>query len=732
MDNLYDKFDDKIQQVDVSGQFTPYNYFSDANGKSINKYDADTGNYYPRIEINYDLSGLDNTQSQELKYYFYNQTGLNDTIPVKNGYDFYDFENVIYDTSMNDIVDGSGNLTETATLLQNQLMLYDVSYNYLRYLLDIQNKFGLDMSFNTVSTTVDYYNSFFTVTDAYVTIDIINPTKQLLVDNYYLCGDMLYNNYDTGLLSISLWSIKDIFNKFLSDPNPFDINKQPNLFDSYKYFTLTERNNFYSKYISLTENLTNILYKDPNSTNLYNNFSNKINLYDYFINYLIFNSDGSFLLKYDYETIDLYNTYVQNYLLTNKTKYYNIISKILYYNGSLPTNTEIIYRNQRYSPYFPIRNLIPNSLVYEESELDIVINNMISGIAPSYSWVKQLGYYLFEYFYLEINNEVFESHNPNLFSLMQKLFLTENHKRGRDYLIGNRIELFTYNKTDKSNISIYLPVEFWFTKNTHFNSLPLTNILYSDINITFKLKKIIELLILAPYSFIEKEPRVKCSFVVDYVYLEQEERLRIAASKLEFLVEKYNYGGIHSYKYNNIINKTINTKLYFRDPTKFILWRAKIKNTDILNWNKNGYEVIDYKVSTYKDIVTNEDLVTNYPYIRKVHLITKTRFNFNGNLRQEGDYNYFNSVVPYECGLGTLDDGEGIYSFSLFPRLYQPSGTANLSVIEDLSVDHILTDEIISMMETYNLELEIEYWSMTYQVMRVMSGFIAPAFITHK
>jgi hypothetical protein len=35
-------------------------------------------------------------------------------------------------------------------------------------------------------------------------------------------------------------------------------------------------------------------------------------------------------------------------------------------------------------------------------------------------------------------------------------------------------------------------------------------------------------------------------------------------------------------------------------------------------------------------------------------------------------------------------------------------------------------------METYNLELEIEYWSMTYQVMRVMSGFIASAFITHK
>ncbi len=732
MDNLYDKFDEKIQAVDASGQFIPYHYFSDVSGKSIKKYNADTNDYYPRIQIIYDLSGLDNTQKQQLNYYYYNQTGLNDTIPVRNGYDFFDFQNVIYDSSMNKLVDGSGNLTETSTLLQNELILYDASYNYLRYLLDIQNKFSLDMSFNTVSTTVDYYNSFFTVTDAYVTTDIIEPTKQLLVNNYYLCGDMLYNSYDTGLSSIDLWSLKDIFNNFKKTSNPFNITNQPNLYKSYTYFTLSERNNLYSKYLSLTANLTNILYKDPNFLNLYNSFERKINLYEYFINYLIFNSDGNFLLKYNYTTIDLYNTYVQNYLLNNKTNYYNIISKIIYYNGTLPTNTEITYKNQRTAPYFPIRNIIPNSLVYEESQLDVVINGMISGIAPSYSWVKQLGYYLFEYFNLEINNEVFESHNPNLFSLMQKLFLTENHKRGRDYLIGNRIELYTYNNKDKSNISIYLPVEFWFTKNTHFNSLPLTNILYSDINITFKLKNILELLILAPYSYVEKEPKVKCSFIVDYVYLEQEERLRIAASKLEFLVEKYNYGGIHSYKYNKIINKTINTKLYFSDPTKFILWRVKIKNTDILNWNKNGYEILNYNVANYRNETTNTDFVTYFPFVKKIPLIVKTRFNFNGNLRQEGDYNYFNSVVPYECGLGALDDGEGLYSFSLFPRLYQPSGTANLSVIEDLSVDHVLTDEIISMMETYNLELEIEYWSMTYQVMRVMSGFIAPAFITQK
>jgi len=129
---------------------------------------------------------------------------------------------------------------------------------------------------------------------------------------------------------------------------------------------------------------------------------------------------------------------------------------------------------------------------------------------------------------------------------------------------------------------------------------------------------------------------------------------------------------------------------------------------------------------------TQTELVSYYPYTKQIPLIINTKINFNGNTRQEGDYNYFNAVIPYICGLGSLRDGECMYSFSLFPKLLQPSGTANLSVIEDLSFDHVLSDDIISRMETDNLELEIEYWSMSYQVMRVMSGFIAPAFITDK
>ena len=732
MTNLYDNFDTDIRNIDISGEFLPYEYFTYNLADDINIKKFSDTDMYPRIEMDYELSNLDPSQTSTLKYYIYNQTGINSTIPVLNGYDFNDFQNVIVDASMNELVDGSGQLVETSNGLKTLLEAYDLSYNDLRYLLDIQNKYSNDLSFNTVSTTVDYYNSFFTVTDPDVTTNIIEPTKTLLVDNYKLCGDLFYNNYDTGIESFNYWSYKDILNNFKKSTNPFDELLQPNLYESYSYFTLSERQGLYNFYIAVTNNITNILYNDPYKTTLYNDYYDSGDLYQYFINYLISNSDGKYLLRYTDATIDKYNAEILNNINTNKTYYYNIITKIIYYNGVLPTNEEIEYINQRFSPYFPIRNLIPNAKIYESSELDIVLSSMIIGIAPSYSWVKELAYYMFEYLQLEINNDIFESQNSQLMSLNKKLFLNETHKRGIDYLIGNRTELYTYDNKNKSGITLYLPLNFWFTKNNTYNSLPMTNILYSDVSIAFKLKKLLDLLILAPNSFIDKEPKVKCSFVIDYVYLEQEERLRIAASKLEFLVEKYNYGGIYSYKSKDIINKTINTKLYFTDPTKFILWRVKVKNTDILNWNKNGYEITYTKVVNYVEPFTQTQMVSYYPYTRQIPLIINTKINFNGNTRQEGDYNYFNAVIPYICGLGSLRDGECMYSFSLFPKLLQPSGTANLSGIEDLSFDHVLSDDIISRMETDNLELEIEYWSMSYQVMRVMSGFIAPAFITDK
>ena len=92
----------------------------------------------------------------------------------------------------------------------------------------------------------------------------------------------------------------------------------------------------------------------------------------------------------------------------------------------------------------------------------------------------------------------------------------------------------------------------------------------------------------------------------EYIYLEEDERKKIASSRMEFLIERFRYGNIYQYNYSDIKNNKILTKVKLADPTKYILWRIKInqmntnvtyspiynyndmlyENTKKLNWNK--------------------------------------------------------------------------------------------------------------------------------------------------
>ena len=173
-------------------------------------------------------------------------------------------------------------------------------------------------------------------------------------------------------------------------------------------------------------------------------------------------------------------------------------------------------------------------------------------------------------------------------------------------------------------------------------------------------------------------------------------------------------------------------KTYSKISNKFIddffsLYDLTNKNVFIINL-ENIAKWLDSKKGDLKETLENSyKLNIDYKSIVK-----KIAFYFNGNKRQEGTYKYFNTVIPYECNLGALNAGEFLYSFSLNPKLLQPSGAANLSIIEDLEIEQEIYPDYLEIMKNENLEIEVEYFSYSYQILRIMSGFAAPAFINTK
>jgi hypothetical protein len=90
---------------------------------------------------------------------------------------------------------------------------------------------------------------------------------------------------------------------------------------------------------------------------------------------------------------------------------------------------------------------------------------------------------------------------------------------------------------------------------------------------------------------------------------------------------------------------------------------------------------------------------------------------------------HYNHLIPYEKKMGSLNDGEYIYSFSLFPLLLQPSGTANYSEISNSYFIIKFKNEINELLKSNpNLIIKIELWGLVYNIIRCISGMCGLVF----
>lgn len=94
---------------------------------------------------------------------------------------------------------------------------------------------------------------------------------------------------------------------------------------------------------------------------------------------------------------------------------------------------------------------------------------------------------------------------------------------------------------------------------------------------------------------------------------------------------------------------------------------------------------------------------------------------------------YFNNVQPYQHHSNTPKDGINVYSFSLYPEQHQPSGTANLSRIDDTQLilwfgDPSFIPGLIPFDKPYIGQLYV--YATNYNILRIMSGMGGLAYST--
>ena len=182
--------------------------------------------------------------------------------------------------------------------------------------------------------------------------------------------------------------------------------------------------------------------------------------------------------------------------------------------------------------------------------------------------------------------------------------------------------------------------------------------------------------------------------IVDYIYLDNEERDKFFNGKHEYLIEQLYYSGE---KTVDSLNQNI--KLDFVHPCKELFWVSQLA----LVQNKKINDHFNYTDSLVKECGDN--------------LIRKAAILFNGYDKVSiRDIEYFSRDQIYTYYKNSAASGINCFSFAFDPLKFQPNGAANFTKIENVILKLIFKPIINS-----NLT-KLRVYSKVYNILRISCG----------
>jgi len=193
--------------------------------------------------------------------------------------------------------------------------------------------------------------------------------------------------------------------------------------------------------------------------------------------------------------------------------------------------------------------------------------------------------------------------------------------------------------------------------------------------------------------------------LVNFVYLDEEERYKFAQTKHDYLIERLYYTPS-----SQIDSSNKKIKLNIDQPCKLIVWVPKLQYMSAIN------DWYNYTDNHQRDPITGNPVGNPLILQEKIMLNSVDRIN-------KYNHQYYEYIQSYSYSENSLPYGIGMYSFALYPLNIQPSGTTNMSQIELIE----LTMRMNNIVNQNNIA-SIKVYSLCYNILRVNNGLCATVF----
>jgi hypothetical protein len=357
-----------------------------------------------------------------------------------------------------------------------------------------------------------------------------------------------------------------------------------------------------------------------------------------------------------------------------------------------------------------------------------------------FKFINNLGEAIIDNYYITIGGNIIDKQYGEWLHVWNELSLSSNKLYGYSRLIGNVTDIYApddYSLKYKENEiqiferKIYVPLLFWFNKMPGL-ALPLISLQYHHIEIHIELRPLIDIFTIGLSkkgqmpSTTNKPTVVDCnkyfnitnnSIYIDpyletnYIFLDTTERTYFAKRSQEYLIEQ-----VKRITYNGLNTNTM-IDLDIHNPVKEFIWTIGRNDRNLEN---KWFDFTDWE--TVKTSISRKPMWTDTKKYTESEvngeIMKNTKFLFNGLDRMEvKDSYYFNIIQPFQHHTYTPKTGIYVYSFSLNPENFQPSGSCNMSAINKVQM---YIECINTMTDSYKYDLTL--YSINYNFLKIHSG----------
>lgn len=316
--------------------------------------------------------------------------------------------------------------------------------------------------------------------------------------------------------------------------------------------------------------------------------------------------------------------------------------------------------------------------------------------AGTVNWTRDVGNHMINDIELEIGSQRVDKHYGQWMHIYSELTQTAELQDTYDICVGNTTDLTTPAASIPA-ATLYVPLKFWFCRNPGL-ALPLVALQYHDVRFHVQFRAASECYItddnLAPTSGTPSLSDAK--FLIDYIYLDTDERRQFAQVQHEYLIEQVQFNNEES-----ISSASPNIKFNFNHPCKELIWTIQLDANVNSGANRWG-DYTDSGATLANAYIGNDPLAT-----------ALLKLNGHDRFRVQSAA-YFNLVQPLQHHTRGPATGIYVYSFALNPEQHQPSGSVNMSRIDNTNL--VLTTTIGSS------AAKLRLYAVNYNVLRIMAG----------